>query len=120
MELQERLARERVKHIIHSYRLAGEEPEAVEACLETLFQRYPMPLVELAIAETLVDGWLNVPLVRGMEFFKQAQSRLQNWESQPIVSTLTPEQFQQITGLDPSPVFGSAEKPPSRPIVHPS
>jgi hypothetical protein len=120
MELQDRLNQQRPKHIISSYQLAGEDPAGVEDCLETLVQIYPTPLIELALVETLVDGWLNVPLVRGLEFMRRVSDRLKIWESQPIVSTITPEQFQQVTGLDPSPIFGTAELPPACQIVRPS
>lgn len=120
MELQDRLNQQRPKHIISSYQLAGENSAEVETCLESLFQTYPTPLIELALVETLVDGWLNVPLVRGIEFMHRVCDRLKAWESQPIVSTITPEQFQQVTGLDPSPIFGTAELPPACQIVRPS
>lgn len=120
MELQDQLNRQRVKHIISSYQLAGQESAQFDPYVDDLLNTYPSPLIELAIAETIVDNWATVPLVRGVKFLKQAHSRLQHWENQPIVSTLTPEQFQQITGLDPTPVFGSAELPPPRSIVQPS
>jgi hypothetical protein len=120
MDIQEQISRQRVKHIVSSYQLAGNETSQVEAYLDDLLQVYPPPLIELALVETLVDHWANVPLVKGVEFLTQAHDKLKVWESQSIVSTLTPEQFNQITGLDPSPVFGSTELPPTRPIVHPS
>lgn len=120
MDIQEQISQQRVKHIVSSYQLAGNEMSQVEAYLTDLLRIYPSPLVELALIETLADGWLNVPLAKGVEFFTQAHDKLKTWESQPIVSTITPEQFHQITGLDPAPVFGSTELPPTRPIVHPS
>jgi hypothetical protein len=120
MELREKLSQQRVKHIIHSYQLAGHETSQVDGYVEEWFQTYPTPLIELAVVETLVDLWLTVPLVRGVAFMSLAHSKLKDWENQPITSTITPDQFQQITGLDPSPIFGSAEFPPPRPIMHPS
>lgn len=120
MEIQEQINRQRVKHIISSYQLGGNEVSQVDTYLEELLQIYPAPLIELALIETLVDHWLDVPLEKGVKFLTQTHDKLKAWESQPIVSTITPEQFQQITGLDPSPVFGSTELPPTRPIVHPS
>ncbi|MDX2215381.1 MAG: hypothetical protein SFY66_19110 [Oculatellaceae cyanobacterium bins.114] len=120
MDIQEEINRQRIKHIISSYQLGGSEADQMELYLNELVENYPMPLIELALVETLVDHWLTVPLLRGRDFFSQAHDKLKDWESQPIISTITPEQFQQITGLDPSPVFGSTEKPPTRPIVHPS
>jgi hypothetical protein len=119
MELREQLNRQRVKYIVSSYQLEGGESSQVNAYLEEFFQTYPTPLIELALVETLVDYWVTVPLVRGLEFFHQTHEKLKTWENQPIVSTITPNQFQHITGLDPAPVFGSTELPPSRPIVHP-
>jgi hypothetical protein len=120
MELQERLSQQRVKHIVSSYQLDGTDINRFTVYLEDLLQHYPTPLIELALTETLVDSWSTVPLVRGVEFLIQAHDKLKVWEHQPIVSTITPEQFQQITNLDPGPVFGTDEVPPSRSIVHPS
>ena len=120
MEIQEQISQQRVKHIISSYQLGGSETSQVDTYLEELLQIYPPPLVELALIETLVDNWLSVPLAKGVKFLTQAHDKLKAWENQPIVSTVTPEQFQQITGLNPSPVFGSTELPPTRPIVHPT
>jgi hypothetical protein len=120
MEFQEQLSQQRVKHIINSYQLAGNEGSQVDSYIEELFQTYPTPLIELALVETLVDLWVTVPLVRGLAFISLAQKKLQLWEHQPITSTITPAQFQQITGLDPAPIFGSAEFPPPRRIMRPS
>ena len=119
MELREQVNQQRVKHIISSYHLAGNHPVEMDGYLEELFQTYATPLIELALVETLVDHWLQLSTVRGIEFFRQAHAKLKDWEAHPIVSTITPDQFQQITGLDPSPIFGSAEVPPPRPIMHP-
>lgn len=119
MEIWEQLSRQRVKHIVSSYRLGGEEAHRFELYLDELLQLYPRPLIELALIETLIDHWLAVPLVRGTEFLAQTHNRLRHWEDQPIVSTITPAQFQQIAGLDPAPVFGTAELAPACPIVRP-
>ncbi|MBD3882523.1 hypothetical protein IFO70_12200 [Phormidium tenue FACHB-886] len=119
MEIREQLSRQRVKHIISSYQLGGEEPHRFDLYLDELLQLYPRPLIELALIETLIDHWLSIPLLRGIEFLNQTHDKLKNWETQPIVSTITPEQFQQIAGLDPTPIFGSAELPPACPIVRP-
>ncbi|HEY9623031.1 MAG TPA: hypothetical protein V6C78_21935 [Crinalium sp.] len=120
MDIHEQISRQRVKHIVSSYQLGGSETSQVEAYLDDLLSVYPSPLIELALIETLVDRWLTIPMVKGVDFLAQAQEKLKTWQSQPIVSTITPEQFQQITGLDPAPVFGSTELPPTQPIVHPS
>ncbi|NJR40467.1 MAG: hypothetical protein HC781_18590 [Leptolyngbyaceae cyanobacterium CSU_1_4] len=119
MEIWEQLSRQRVKHIVSSYHLGGDEAVRFDGYLEELLQRYPRPLIELALIETLVDAWLAIPLVRGVSFLIKVHDKLRVWENQPIVSTLTPTQFQQIAGLDPAPVFGSTELPPACSIVGP-
>lgn len=119
MEIREQLNRQRVKHIISSYQLSGSEAHGFNLYLEELMQRYPQPLLELALVETLIDQWLSVPLLRGVEFLAQTHGKLKTWEACPIVSTITPAQFQQLVGLDPTPIFGSAELPPVSPIMHP-
>lgn len=121
MEIWQRLSQQRVKYIVSSYQLSGQADGNAEATfsdrLEKLLQHYPASLIELALVETLVDGWFKVPLLRGTEFLTQAYTRLKTWENQPIVTTITPDQFQQITGLDPTPVFGSGEIPQGQSTV---
>lgn len=97
--------RQRVRHIISSYRLTGDCPRC-SAYLETLLQDYPAPLIELALVETLVAHWLRLHHLRGLPFFHKTHQQLQTWEEAPIASTLTPGQFYGITGLDPQPIFG--------------
>lgn len=116
MDIREQINRQRVKHIVSSYQLEGRETDPFHAYLDELLQAYPLPLIELAIVETLVDRWVSAPMIKGLPFLAQAHDRLRTWESQPIISTITPDQFQQITGLDPSPIFGSVELPPTRSI----
>lgn len=118
MELGAQLRWQRVKHIVSSYQLDGHDQEAFEQDLQLLFAHYPSPLIELALVETLVDGWLQVPLLRGCEFLAKVFEQLQQWEEQSLLksasvtqqraNTISPDQFQQITGLDPTPIFGSA------------
>jgi len=129
MELGEQLNRQRVKHIVTSYQLENGEPEAFNNYLEDLLRVYPSPLVELAIVEVLVDSWLKVPMIRGHGFLAQTHELLKGWENQAIeqinaaeatiASTIGPEQFQQITGLDPSPIFGPSGLPSSQPPISP-
>lgn len=119
MEIREQVNRQRVKHIVSSYHLGGDETNRFDLYLDELLQVYPRPLIELALIETLIDHWLAMPLVRGIEFLGRTHDKLKLWENQPIVSTITPEQFEQIAGLDPTPVFGSTELPPACPIVRP-
>lgn len=119
MKLTKQLNRQRVKYIVSTYQLAGDETDAFQQYLEVLFTQYPTPLIELALVETLVDRWLTVPLLRGCEFLVQVQAQLQRWEKAisdcdveaRITSTIAPEHFYQITGLDPSPIFGPAAIP---------
>ena len=112
MTLEKQINQQRVKHIVSSYQLEGEENEAFADYLETLLQAYAMPLVELALAETLVANWMNVPMQKGVLFLQQTHDRLKNWETHSISSSLTPQEFQQLTGLDPSSIFGTSEFPP--------
>jgi hypothetical protein len=106
MEIQERISRQRVKHIIESYQLGGNEVDAFSAYLEDLLKQYPHPVIELALTEGIVKGWKVIPMVKGMPFLEAVHKQLKTWETQPIISTVTPAQFHQITGLDASVVFG--------------
>ncbi|MFM7425835.1 MAG: hypothetical protein ACKO7W_12740 [Elainella sp.] len=119
MDIREQLNRQRVKHIVSSYALDGNESYRFEVYLEELLQLYPCTLIELALVETLLDHWLVVPLVRGTEFLTQAHAKLKIWQEQPIASTITPAQFQQIAGLDPSPIFGGPDLPLQGPANSP-
>ncbi|MBE9075742.1 hypothetical protein IQ241_00240 [Romeria aff. gracilis LEGE 07310] len=104
MDLQQRLSRQRIQHIVDSYSLTADPP--ARAYLEALIGQYPHPLVELALAETLAQQWLTVPMVKGVSFLQRSHGRLKQWQTQPIFSAITPRQFEQITGLDARPVFG--------------
>jgi hypothetical protein len=107
MELNQQIEQQRVQHIITSYELAGEDAIAFYPYLHQLLATYSPPIVELALVESLVEGWLQLPMLRGCEFLSRVHDRLLTWQANSITSTITPEQFLQITGLDPSPVFGS-------------
>ena len=137
---------QRVQHIIDSYHLDGHDKEAFADCLIQLLGMYPQPLIELALTESIVKGWSEIPMPRGMRFIQRVHDRLHCWQpglepgpqlNQPlqtspcatsvdaiwdtktdiktiqlsavktefIDTSLTPEQFAQITGLDPSLVF---------------
>jgi hypothetical protein len=118
MELKEELKRQRIKYIVSSYQLDRVDADQFDAVLDMLLADYPAPLVELAIAEALVENWLTVPMPKGCAFLNQIHDYLKAWENSdaqsaaapalPIHCSITPNQFQQITGLDPSPVFGVA------------
>ncbi len=121
MKFQEAVQQQRVKYIISSYRLNQADSRGFDDYLEMLMVYYPLPLIELALVETLIQNWLQVPMKRGDEFLAQAHAQLQIWEGYALIqagtapcaiaSTITPEQFQQITNLDPSPIFGITNPP---------
>lgn len=125
MEIGAQLKRQRIQHIISSYQLAGNETEAFDRDLELLLDHYPLPLIELALVETLVAHWLQVPLLRGCKLLNKVHKQLQMWKTQALqhdaaaqqcISAVSPEQFQQITGLDPTPIFGANFSTPQPPI----
>lgn len=116
MEIEQQINQQRVKHVVSSYQLAGNDEAEFELYLEQLLQKYPPTLIELALVEILVRTWLRIPPIRGMEFLSEADKKLQEWETQPIVSAITPAQFQQITGLDPQPIFGFPKSSRVQPI----
>lgn len=113
MEIGEQLRQQRVKHIVSSYQLSGSDSQAFHENLAKLLEQYPPPLIELALVETLVNCWWQVPMPRGCPFLTRVHEQLVTWQAQPIISTIAPEQFQQITGLDPTPIFGASGLPPS-------
>lgn len=119
MELRQQLNQQRVKYIISSYQLDGDEPEAFYAYLHRMFHLYPAPLIELALVAVLVNYWLRAPMQKGCQFLALVYEQLSAWEEQPIVSPISPEQFQQITGLDPTPIFGPAVAVAGPPLSYP-
>lgn len=119
MELGEQIKQQRVKHIVRSYQLEGNETEAFHEYLNQLLNCYPAPMVELALVEVLVNSWLRVPMPRGRAFLAQAHEQLKRWEDRGITTTIAPEQFHQITGLDPGPIFGLPNLPLQQP-THPT
>jgi len=120
MTLQQQIQQQRIKHIISSYQLDGENRESCNACLSAMLQLYPAGLIELALVETIVQSWARVPMVKGIEFFQQVETLLNRWQTNsqaplhevPAVS-FDPTEFQFVTGLDASPIFGSPSSPPS-------
>lgn len=112
MDIQLEISRQRVKHIVDSYHLQGDEMALFEGYLDELMELFPMPAVELALVETLLKNWLTIPMPRGEVFLEEAHELLKQWKaSMRVETTVSMEQFKQITGLDPAPVFGP-EKPP--------
>jgi hypothetical protein len=114
MTLQEQVQQQRVKHIVSSYQLDSEDADLCESCLAELLQLYPTGLLELALVETIVQNWAQVPMVRGIQFFRQVQDLLKDWQSNEISISFSPDEFQLVTGLDASPIFGA---PPTPSIV---
>lgn len=106
MEIWEEISRQRVKYIVDSYQLAGDDDEYFDDYLEDLLQAYPPPQIELALVETLVESWRNVPLVRGVIFLERSHEILKAWEIKSFTPKISPTHFQLITGLDATPIFG--------------
>jgi hypothetical protein len=106
MELQDQLKRQRVRHIVSSYQLDGSEPEAFAQFLDDLLLLYPSGLVELALVDVLAASWLHIPMEKGCAFLEKTHALLRLWRDQGVRSSITSDQFQQVTGLDPGPLFG--------------
>lgn len=134
MDIEQQVKQQRVQHIISSYHLAeatqataetsghpsrAEDREKFNAYLAQLLNRYPSPLVELALVQTLVQGWLRVPMQRGIPFLATVDQQLQRWQQDCLTTPITPQHFQQITGLDPSPIFGGLGQPQPQPVSPP-
>lgn len=111
MEIWEQISRQRVKYIVDSYQLDGDDDEDFYEYLEDLLQAYAPPQIELALVEILIAGWRDFPLVRGVDFLKRSHALLKSWETKAIAPNLSPVHFRLITGLDPTPIFGNAAIP---------
>jgi hypothetical protein len=112
MTLAEHLKKQRIKHIISSYQLNGSEVEACENELDQLLERYPSAWIELALADAIAHHWAAIPMPRGLAFFNHVHESLQQWERTGIFSPLSPDDFQHITGLNPSSIFEPFDPPP--------
>jgi hypothetical protein len=115
MTLEAQIKQQRVKHIVSSYQLDSGEEVACEKFVEALSEQYACGLIELALVETLAQNWANFPMPRGIAFFEQVRNLLLCWETDMVSVSIEPDQFQQITGLDPMPAFGASgmQPPPS-------
>ena len=100
---------QRIQHIVTAYGLTGEDPERFNGYLSQMMATFPLPLIELALVETLVRQWLQVPLKRGLAFLEQAHAMLVQWQQQMFEIRVTPPTFEMITGLDPTPLFQRLE-----------
>jgi hypothetical protein len=105
--LRQRVDQQRVKHIIESFQLAGQDDCQFGDRLDQLLGEYPSTWIELAIVEVLVVNWLVVPLPRGLAVLRQVHNLLAQWQQHGLTNLLTEDEFQRITGLDPVPVFYS-------------
>ena len=105
MDISERISRQRVKHIVDSYRLDGDEPDAFQAYLEDLLETFAHPLIELALIDVLAKAWKEIPMQKGTPFLARAHDCLKDWQSKPISTAVTAAKFEQITGLDSSRIF---------------
>jgi hypothetical protein len=113
MEIWEQISRQRVKYIVDSYQLDGDDDEDFYEYLEDLLQAYAPPQIELALVEILIQSWRITPLVRGVTFLERSHVLLKSWENKAIAPNLSPVHFRLITGLDPTPTFGNAVIPQS-------
>jgi hypothetical protein len=110
MTLQQQIDRQRVKYIVESFRLGGDEEARFDDRLESLMAHYPIAWLELALAQVVVLNWLIIPLPRGLEVIRQVQNLLRQWERHGVTSLLNPQEFHRVTGLDPNPVFRSLKQ----------
>ena len=116
MEVQQRIGQQRVKHIVDSYLLVGNDADTFSTYLNDLLAQYPYSLIELVLVETLVKNWLTVPMRKGISFLAEAHERLKQWQLEPasiasLHNQLTPSQFSQITGLDAQVAFATLDRP---------
>ncbi len=120
MEIWEEISRQRVKYIVDSYQLDGDDDEYFYDYLEDLLQAYPPPQIELALVEILIEGWRNFPLLRGVLFLERSHNLLKSWENKTITPNISATHFRLITGLDPAPIFGTGMDTHSTRSVFPS
>ncbi|TYQ30576.1 MULTISPECIES: hypothetical protein [unclassified Pseudanabaena] len=114
MEIWEQISRQRVKYIVDSYQLDGEDDEDFNEYLEDLLQAYAPPQIELALVETLVASWQITPLIRGVAFLTRSHDLLKSWENHPTTPKISSTHFRLITSLDPTPVFGNGIDLPAK------
>ncbi|MGD1853552.1 MAG: hypothetical protein ACFB2W_04810 [Leptolyngbyaceae cyanobacterium] len=84
MNIQNCITHPRTHHIVDSYQLKGDDGEAFLDFLTQLLAAYPPSLVELALTETIVRGWSDIPMQRGIPFIETVHKRLQSWQSDSI------------------------------------
>lgn len=117
------ISQQRVRYIVDSYTLAGSDNEAFEDYLKQLFVQYPYGLIELALVETLIKNWLVIPMEKGIPFLTKAHEKLKQWQQSASTLSLTPNQFFQITNLDPQLAFdviAETDYPAPQPVADPA
>ncbi len=97
MDIQERIIRQRVMHIVDSYRLDGDDTDAFADSLNKLLETYPQSLIELALTESIVKGWSEVPMPRGLPFIHDVHERLRSWQPDTETSSQRPNLFKSST-----------------------
>ncbi|MEM1426065.1 MAG: hypothetical protein AAGF75_05875 [Cyanobacteria bacterium P01_H01_bin.130] len=101
---------QRISHIFNAYQLWGAQSEQVQQQVIQLLDQYPAPLMELAIAEVLVQQWLTALFPRGTQFIDRVHQWLDACATVGISLTVLPPQFQAITGLEPHGVYSQLPK----------
>jgi hypothetical protein len=105
MEIQERISRQRVMHIVESYELEGQDIDEFKVYLADLLDTFAHPLIELGLVDGLVQAWSDIPMQKGIPFLTQVHEKLKRWQTEPVETRVTPDRFEQITGLDPVLIF---------------
>lgn len=101
---------QRISHIFNAYQLWGSQSERVQQQVTQLLAQYPAPLMELAIAEVLVQQWLTALFPRGTQFIDRVHQWLDTCATVGVSLTVLPPQFQAITGLEPHGVYSQLPK----------
>ncbi|MDV3350472.1 hypothetical protein D0962_11095 [Leptolyngbyaceae cyanobacterium CCMR0082] len=120
MDIQKRITRQRVNHIVDIYQLDGNDGDTFADYLAKLVETYPQSLIELALTEALVKGWSKVPMQKGMSFIYDVHERLRTWQPDPESSPQLPSAFKPphakslgVTSLDVKTVQPSSIDPAS-------
>lgn len=87
MDIQERINRQRVHHIVASYQLDGDDGDAFAELLAQLLETYPQSLIELSLIESIVQGWSEIPMQKGMRFLQGVHDRLRLWQPDLDISS---------------------------------
>lgn len=88
MDIQRCIIRQRVRHIVDSYQLDGNDADTFAEYLNQLLDTYPQSLIEIALTEGIIKGWSQVPMQKGMSFIQEVHERLRSW--QPELSPKLP------------------------------